>query len=148
MNPYPVPALVFAGLSLIAGCAALPAAPGSGGNWLVVVDGVGALGTEARHRELAELSAARTLNPRERLRLAALLEREDSAEALERALKVLATLDDTDARPLAELLKRLVRARLDLRQQSVRVQSLEAKLEQIKALEKSLQLRSEPARAP
>ena len=110
---------------------------------------VAALSPEQRRRELAELESGRRDEPK-RFSLAALLEREDSAEALERSLKILAAMDETDPRSqaLIDLLKRSLKARLDLKQQTAHAQELQDKLEQIKALEKSLQQRNAPPKAP
>ena len=104
---------------------------------------VGSLSAEQRRRELAALENAR-LDDARRFQLAALAEREDNADTLERGLRALGALDpgDTRAQALVELMKRSLRARLELRQQSARAQELQDKLEQIKTLEKSLQQRA------
>ena len=110
---------------------------------------VAALSPEQRRRELAELENGRR-DEAKRFSLAALLEREDSVEALERSLKILAAMDETEPRSqaLLDLLKRSLKARLELKQQAARAQELQDKLEQIKALEKSLQQRNAPPKAP
>ncbi len=109
---------------------------------------VAALSPEQRKRELASLEDERRINDRLRFKVAALLEREDGAEALERSLKNLNALESADARAqaLAEVMKRSLRARLDLKQQTAHAQELQDKLDQIKALEKSLQQRTSPAK--
>lgn len=104
---------------------------------------VAALSTEQRRRELATLEGGR-LDDARRFQLAALLEREDSPDAPERGLRALNALDPPDARAQAviELMKRNLRARIELRQQTARAQELQDRLDQIKTLEKSLQQRS------
>ena len=111
---------------------------------------VATLSPEQRRRELATLDAERRLDNSRRFQLAALLEREDSAEALERSLKNLATIDDVDARAqtLLDLMKRSLTARIELKQQTARAQELQDKLDQIKALEKTLQQRSTLPKSP
>ena len=111
---------------------------------------VAALSPEQRRREVAELDAMRRLNPARRFQLAALLEREDSVESLERSLKSLGALAESDARTQALLdqMKRSLKARIELKQQTARNQELQDKLEQIKALEKSLQQRTAPPGKP
>lgn len=111
---------------------------------------VGSLSPEQRRRELAELEGLRHLNSARRFQLAALLEREDTVEAFERSLKLLNAMPEGDARTqaLLDLLKRSLRTRLDLKQQVTRTQELQGKLEQIKALEKSLQQRNGSTRTP
>lgn len=111
---------------------------------------VAALTGEQRRRELAALDNERRLDDGRRFLLAALLEREDSVDALERSLKTLGALGEVDARThaLLELMKRSLRARIELRQQTLRAQELQDKLDQIKALEKSLQQRTTPPRTP
>ncbi|MEW5967151.1 MAG: hypothetical protein AB1720_09205 [Pseudomonadota bacterium] len=104
---------------------------------------VASLSAEQRRRELAGLEGAR-LDDARRFQLAALLERDDSPDAPERGLRALNALDPSDARAqaLVELMKRSLRARIELRQQSARAQELQDKLDQIKTLEKSLQQRT------
>jgi hypothetical protein len=111
---------------------------------------VAALPAEQRRRELAELEGERRLDDARRFQLAALLEREDGVEALERSLKILGAFTETDprAQTLLDLMKRSLKARIELRQQTARAQELQDKLEQIKALEKSLQQRTIPAKTP
>lgn len=111
---------------------------------------VATLSGEQRRRELAALENERRLDDGRRFLLAALLEREDSVDALERSLKTLGAIGEVDARTqaLLELMKRSLRARIELRQQTLRAQELQDKLEQIKALEKSLQQRATPPRTP
>lgn len=110
---------------------------------------VSALSPEQRKRELAALENGR-LDDMRRFQAAALLDREDSVEALERGLKNLNALTDIDerAQPLVEQMKKSFRARIDLKVQTTRAQELQEKLEQIKALEKSLQQRTAPAAKP
>lgn len=154
MNPTP---FLLAVTLLLGGCAALerPVLP-------VIESGLGpatlagelarvaALTPEQRRRELATLDAERRLDDARRFQQAALLEREDSVDAHERALKSLAAIDDATprARAVIELLKRALRARIELRQQNAQAQVLQEKLDQIKALEKSLQQHNVPTRTP
>ena len=107
---------------------------------------VATLSAEQRRREVAELEGVRRLNQAKRFQLAALLEREDNVESLERSLKLLNALAESDPRTqtLFELMKKSLKTRIELRQQTARTQELQDKLEQIKALEKSLQQRTVP----
>lgn len=111
---------------------------------------VATLTPEQRRRELGALDNGRRLDDARRFQLAALLEREDSVDAFERGLKALAAIEDADARTqaLVDLLKRALKARIELKQQTARADELQDKLDQIKALEKSLQQRSSPAKVP
>jgi hypothetical protein len=111
---------------------------------------VAALTPEQRRRELADLENGRRLDDARRFQLAALLEREDSTEAYERGLKALAAMDEGDPRSqaLVDLLKRSLKLRIELKQQTARADESQDKLDQIKALEKSLQQRSTPGKAP
>jgi hypothetical protein len=111
---------------------------------------VASLSSEQRRRELAGLEGERRLDAARRFQLAALLEREDSVEALERSLTTLGTITDLNprAQPLAELMKKSLKARIELKQQTARTQELQDKLDQIKALEKSLQQRNIPDKTP
>jgi hypothetical protein len=110
---------------------------------------VTALSAEQRRRELAGLEGERRLDDPRRFQLAALLEREDSVDALERSLKSLGAITNFDARaqPLVELMKKSLKTRIELKQQTARAQELQDKLDQIKALEKSLQQRNTPDKA-
>jgi len=111
---------------------------------------VATLSAEQRRREVAELEGMRRLGQAKRFQLAALLEREDSVEALERSLRNLNAMSDVDtgARPLLDLMKKSLKARIELKQLTAHAQELEDKLEQIKVLEKSLQQRNGPSRTP
>lgn len=110
---------------------------------------VSTLSAEQRRRELAELEGAR-LDDTRRFQLAALLERDDSMEALERSLKTLNAIGDLDTRSqsLVDLMKKSLRARIENRQLTARNAELQGKLEQIKTLEKSLQQRNAPLKTP
>lgn len=152
------PLLLAAWLSILGACALPPDKPVSpppeSGLGVAAVSAelarVAALTPEQRRRELAALDAERRLDDARRFQQAALLEREDGSEAHERALKSLAAIDDATprARAVIELLKRALRTRIELRQQSAQAQVLQEKLDQIKALEKSLQQHSAPPRTP
>jgi hypothetical protein len=111
---------------------------------------VAALSPEQRRRELAGLESERRLDDARRFQLAALLEREDSEEALERGLKSLGAIAEINsrARPLLELMKKSLKARIELKQETAHAQELQDKLDQIKELEKSLQQRDTPDRKP
>jgi hypothetical protein len=152
------PSGLLAGLLLILGACALPpdgpaprarsSEPGAS-TWVSELARVSALSADQRRRELAELESTR-LNDARRFQLAALLERDDSVEALERSLKTLAAINDDDARSqsLIDLMKKSLKARIENKQLAARNAELQDKLEQIKALEKSLQQRSAPPKTP
>lgn len=110
---------------------------------------VSALSAEQRRREFAELDGTR-LDDARRFQLAALLERDDNIEALERSLKNLIAIGEVDSRSqsLLDLMKKSLRARIESRQLTARNAELQDKLEQIKALEKSLQQRNAPLKQP
>lgn len=111
---------------------------------------VAALSPEQRRRELSALDNERRLDDAKRFQQAALLEREDNVDAFERSLKSLAAIDDSDPRAhaLLDLMKKSLTARIELRQQTARAQELQDKLDQIKALEKTLQQRNTPPKSP
>ena len=110
---------------------------------------IAGLSGEQRRSELAELDASR-LDDSRRFQMAALLERDDSVEALERSLKNLTALGDLDTRSqaLVELMKKSLKARIEQKQLTARNAELQDRLEQIKTLEKSLQQRSVPHKNP
>jgi len=110
---------------------------------------ISALSAEQRRREFAELDGTR-LDDARRFQLAALLERDDNIEALERSLKNLIAIGEVDSRSqsLLDLMKKSLRARIESRQLAARNAELQDKLEQIKALEKSLQQRNAPLKQP
>jgi len=150
--------VLLAGLLLTLGACALPPeypaflSPGEAGAPVLLSElaRVASLTPEQRRRELAGLEGERRLDDARRFQLAALLEREDSADALEHSLKILNSLAEPDARTRALLdqMKKSLKARIELRQQTVRAQELQDKLDQIKALEKSLQQRNGSSRTP
>jgi hypothetical protein len=149
----------LAGLLILGACAALPPPerpavrihqPEPGAMVLLnELARVANLSAEQRRRELAELENVRRLDDAKRFQLAALLERDDSVESLERSLRALGAMEEIDPRTqsLIELMKRSLKTRIELKQQTARAQELQDKLEQIKALEKSLQQRTTPAPA-
>lgn len=154
--------VLLAGLVLtLSACVPLPA-PGQATAPSLRVFGLGAptllnelarvatLSPEQRRRELAALDNERRLDDAKRFQLAALLEREDNVDALERSLKNLAAIGDVDSRAqtLLDLMKKSLTARIELKQQTARAQELQDKLDQIKALEKTLQQRSTPPKSP
>lgn len=110
---------------------------------------ISGLSAEQRRRELADLDNARLTDAR-RFQLAALLERDDSVDALERSLKALSAMGEQEARSqaLIDLMKRSLKARIEQKQLAARNAELQDKLEQIKALEKSLQQRNTPLKTP
>ena len=150
--------LFLAGLLLTLGACALPLeyqaylSPGEAGAPALLGElaRVDALTPEQRRHEVAALDGVRRLDDARRFQLAALLEREDSEESLERSLKTLNALAETDARTqaLLDLMKRSLKARIELRQQTARNEELQDKIDQIKALEKSLQQRNAPSVKP
>ncbi|MHB1352930.1 MAG: hypothetical protein ACYC5S_01545 [Thiobacillus sp.] len=111
---------------------------------------VASLSPEQRRRDLAALETQRRLDDTRRFQLAALLEREDGIEALERSLRTLNSLVEINvhAQTVVDLMKKSVKARIELKQQSARAHELQEKLEQIKALEKSLQQRGAAPKTP
>jgi hypothetical protein len=150
--------LILAGLLLTLGACALPpeypAIPGLPEPGASVMLGelarVDTLTPAQRRREVAELEGLRRLDTARRFQLAALLAREDSAESLDRSAQLLNALPAPDARSeaLLDLMKKSLKTRLELIEQTARTQELQEKLSQIKALEKSLQQRSTPAKTP
>jgi hypothetical protein len=154
--------VLLAGLLLtLSACVPLPA-PGQATAPGLRVFGLGApallnelarvatLSPEQRRRELATLDSERRLDDARRFQLAALLEREDSVDALERSLKNLAAIDEVDSRAqtLLDLMKKSLTTRIELKQQTARAQELQDKLDQIKALERTLQQRSTLPKSP
>ncbi len=150
--------LILAGLLLtLGGCALPPDYPGipllteqGAPAMLSELARVGTLSPEQRRREISDLEGARRLDATRRFQLAALFEREDGVDSLERSLKILNGLPKADARTqaLLDLMKRSLKARIDLTQQVARTGELQDKLDQIKALEKSLQQRTAPGGKP
>lgn len=152
------PPFILAGLLLTLGACALPpdypAIPGlteqGASAMLGELARVDDLTPGQRRRELAELEGVRRPDAARRFQQAALLAREDGAEPLERSLQILNSLPQADARTqaLLDLMKKSLKTRLELMQQTARTQELQDKLEQIKALEKSLQQRNGPSKTP
>ncbi len=108
------------------------------------------LTTAQIRREVAALNTDKRLDNTQRFRLAALLSRDEHGD-WERAIKALDGLgDDPDprAQALVAILKKSLRARFELRQQTARVIELQERIQQIKALEKNLQQRIEPLKTP
>ena len=121
-----------------------PSSPVSAELYLAKLGEVHGLTGEQSRRDLAELNAGKRLDRAQRFRLAVLLSRDEHGD-WERALKALdGWADEVDPRTLAliDILRKSLRARLDLRQQTARVAELQQRIEQIKALEKDLQHRS------
>lgn len=103
------------------------------------------MSVEQSRRELNELTASKRLDKPRRLRLAAVLAREEHGD-WDRALKVLdglANESDPRSQVLIDLLRKSWRTRMELRQQDARVTELQQRIQQIKTLEKDLQQRSE-----
>lgn len=150
--------LLLAGLLLTLGaCANVPDHPalrnvqiGSDAAMMLnELERVAALSPDQRRRELAALENGR-IDDMRRFQAAALLDREDNVEALERGLKNLNALSGIDerAQPLVEQMKKSFKARIELKVQTARAQELQDKLDQIKALEKTLQQRTAPPAKP
>ena len=148
--------VLLAGLLLtLAACGSLPL-PDQAPAPTIRVSGLGAsallgelsrvatLSPEQRRRELAALDGEHRLDDARRFQLAALLEREDNVDALERSLKNLSAITEGDAKAqqVFELMKKSLKARIELKQQTARADELQNRLDQIKALEKTLQQRS------
>ena len=106
---------------------------------------LGSQSADAQRAERARLDGERPGSARLQFRFALLLGRDDDPAAQERALKLLGTIDTNDARTqaLIDLTKASLKAQLDARRQSSRAQELQARIEQLKALEKSLQQRDD-----
>ena len=121
-----------------------PLSPTLAERYLVELGEVQAMSVEQGRRELAELTANKRLDKPKRLRLAAVLARDEHAD-WERALKMLDGLgnDDPRSQVLIDLLRKTWRTRLELRQQDARVTELQQRIQQIKTLEKDLLQRSE-----
>lgn len=127
-----------------------PSSPASAELYLAQLGEVHGLSGEQSRRELAELNTGKRLDRAQRFRLAALLSRDEHGDWT-RALKSLdGWADEGDPRILAliDILRKSLRARLDLRQQTARVAELQQRIEQIKALEKDLQHRSGSTKTP
>lgn len=121
----------------------LPPTPAE--RYLMELGEVQAMSGEQSRRELNELTASRRLDKPKRLRLAAVLARDEHGD-WDRALKILDGLandDDPRSQVLLDLLRKSWRSRLALRQQESRVTELQHRIQQIKTLEKDLQQRSE-----
>lgn len=113
--------------------------------YLMELGEVQAMSSEQSRRELNELTTSRRLDKPRRLRLAAVLAREEHGD-WDRALKLLEGLtneDDPRSQVLVDLLRKSWRTRLALRQQDARVTQLQQRIQQIKTLEKDLQQRNE-----
>ncbi|HQT01207.1 MAG: hypothetical protein B7Y26_02790 [Hydrogenophilales bacterium 16-64-46] len=100
---------------------------------------------DAQRAERTRLDGERLGTARLQFRLALLLGRDDDPASQERALKLLGSLDTSDARAqaLVDLTRTSLKAQLDARRQASRTQELQARIEQLKALEKSLQQRDD-----
>lgn len=100
---------------------------------------------DAQRMERNRLDGERLTSTRLQFRLALLLGRDEDPVSQERALKLLGAIDTSDARAkaLVDLTKAGLKAQLDARRQAGRAQELQARIEQLKALEKSLQQRDD-----
>lgn len=103
---------------------------------------------DALRAERTRLEGERLATARLQFRFALLLARDDDAASQERALKLLGALDTRDARAqaLVDLVRTGLRAQLDARRQASRTQELQTRIDQLKALEKSLQQRDDAPR--
>lgn len=110
---------------------------------LDVLARVASLSADQQRTERARLDDARTLAPAGQFQLALLLGREEDPAALERGIKLLGAIDAEGPRvqALIDLAKNLLKAQLDAARQNARAQDLQTRIDQIKALEKSLQQR-------
>ncbi|WP_324779738.1 hypothetical protein [Thiobacillus sedimenti] len=150
--------IFLAGLLLTLGACALPPAypslpilgDQSASTMLGELARVDTLAPAQRRREIAALENERRLDASRRFQLAALLARDDASDSLERSLQLLNGQVETDPRSqaLLDLMKRALKSRIELGQQTARAAELQGKLDQIKALEKTLQQRSTPAKSP
>lgn len=101
---------------------------------------------DAQRAERSRLDGGERLaTARLQFRLALLLGRDDDPASQERALKLLGTIDTSDprAQALIDLARTALKAQLDARRQASRTQELQARIDQLKALEKSLQQRDD-----
>lgn len=104
---------------------------------------------ELLRADIARLDSERTLSVNTRFKLAILLGRTDDPADIERGLKILAGLEGESkaAQALIDLASEMLRARLGVQRQHARAAELQQRIDQIKALEKSLQQRDvSPAR--
>jgi hypothetical protein len=104
------------------------------------------LSDEQRRADIARLENERAVTSR--FRLALLLGRDDDPVAVERGIKVLSGLegDSKSAQALIDLARAQLKSRLDALRHHARAEELQLRIEQIKALEKSLHQRdSSPA---
>lgn len=104
------------------------------------------LSDEQRRADIARLENERAVTSR--FRLALLLGRDDDPVAVERGIKLLSGLegDSKSAQALIDLARAQLKSRLDALRHQARAEELQLRIEQIKALEKSLQQRdSSPA---
>jgi hypothetical protein len=105
---------------------------------------INTLSAEQQRAELARLDGERPPAAiAAQFRLALLLGRDDDPAAVERGLKLLGTIeaDGSRAQAVLDLAKSALRAQLDARRNAARAQELQTRIDQIKALEKSLQQR-------
>lgn len=123
---------------------ATPASAGlTAGEALDTLTRIASLGADQQRAELARLDDERTLSPAAQFRFALLLGRDDDPAVMERGLKLLGTIDADGARAQAvlDLAKTALKAQIEARRQGARAQELQERIDQIKALEKSLQQR-------
>ena len=112
---------------------------------------VAALSPEQRRHELAGLESERRLDDARRFQLgrpAGARGQRGGARTRPENAGCNQPSCDSRAQPLIELMKKSLKARIELKQQTARAQELQDKLDQIKALEKSLQQRNIPDKTP
>ena len=106
---------------------------------------INTLSGDAQRAERVRLDGERLTTARLQFRFALLLGRDDDPASQDRAIKLLGTVDTSDARAQAvvDLARTSLKSQLDARRQASRTQELQARIEQLKALEKSLQQRDD-----
>jgi len=124
--------------------AAAPAGLGAN-DALDILARVAALSPEQQRAELARQDDDRPPGPAAQFRLALLLGRDENPAALERGLKLLGQIpaDGPRAQTVLDLAKSALKAQLEARRQAARAQELQTRIDQLKALEKSLQQRDD-----
>lgn len=108
---------------------------------------VGRLNADAARAERTRLERDRAVESAGQFRLALLLAREDDPANLERAQRLIQDLPvEAAASPVLDLVRQRIASQLEARRQAARSAELQTRIEQLKALEKSIQQREEPVR--
>lgn len=107
---------------------------------------VSLLSADLQRSERARLDTDKPTGARLQFRLGLLLVREDDSALLERGMRILSGIRPADgqAQAVLELVLAQAKSQSDLRRQTARLQELQTRIDQIKALEKSLQQREDP----